>query len=334
MDSIPASIEDLEFAYWDPIYYSQRIRSELEEEGDKDGDESGQQEQRPFSMHTTSSCDVHGNSSSRTTPKSPTAALLPNLKRLSFKSHALTHQKQTLHQLLVRCPNLETVQLYDNPKIVPLRLFSLLLRQHCPKLQDLFVMHDLRNFSDEELRDVLDASTAGWRSLGFPRAPHESHEFDSLSIAALLRHAGTIENLRIDGCDCLTSATIQQILCSAPKLKRFDTLLMDRSRRADIELKAADIIAGKPWVCTELESLKIRIVGVSRPDLVKRSNGRPLDGPLHRGSMEESRRIQRVIYEQLGRLTSLKQLILGHDEVEVDHICRNYEKATEGREYA
>ncbi|KAK3848404.1 MAG: hypothetical protein J3R72DRAFT_500147 [Linnemannia gamsii] len=73
-------------------------------------------------------------------------------------------------------------------------------------------------------------------------------------------------------------------------------------------------------------------MGIPRPDVTKRSNDRPLEGPLHRGTVEESRRIQRGVYEQLGRLTGLKQLILGHDDVDNTRACHYYEKLTE-REY-
>lgn len=84
----------------------------------------------------------------------------------------------------------------------------------------------------------------------------------------------------------------------------------------DFELEADDIISGEPWVCAKLESLKVRIVGVPRPDITKKRNSRLLGGHLHQGIMKESRKIQRGVYEQLGRLTKLKQLVLGNNEVE------------------
>ncbi|KAF9906352.1 hypothetical protein EC991_000754 [Linnemannia zychae] len=323
MDSIPRSIEELEFAHWDPIYNTRQFQVVLDDE-EREMIELGPQELSPTNQDNITSEAISTLTS---------AAHLPNLKQLSFKNYALDHQTQTLHYLLPRCPNLETVKLDDCPKVVPLKLFSLLLRQHCPKLHNLFIMHGWYSFLDEELRDILNASTAGWRSLGLPRLPFDIHEFGPLSVAALFQHIGTLENLRLDGNYYLSSVIIQRILSSAPKLRRLDMILKDRSLLADITFNATNIITGKPWDCPRLESLKVHIVGIPRPDLVKRRNGRPLDGPMHRGNMEESRRIQRVVYEQLGRLTSLKQLVLGHDDVENTRACRHYEEVAEGVYY-
>ncbi|KAG0279747.1 hypothetical protein BGZ95_000346 [Linnemannia exigua] len=336
IDVIPASVECLEFEHWDPIYRSRRFRFEQEKDDEDDGDqghenESGQHAQRQVIIDNKGGLDIHRDASRATLAS--TTALLSNLKRLSFKNYALDHQKQTLHQLLGRCHNLETIQLDVNHKVMPLKVFSSLLQQHCPKLQHLFIMHDWHYFSDEEMRDILDASTAGWRSLGLPQQQYESHEFGSLSIPALLRHAGTLENLRLDGSCLLPSSTVQQLLTSAPNLKRFDAIRRDRSLETDFELNAGDIVTGEPWICTELQSFKARIVGVTRPDVTKRANGRPLEGRLHQGTVEESHRIQRGVYEQLGRLIGLKQLILGHDDVDYTRACRHYEKLAEGKYY-
>ncbi|KAF9400110.1 hypothetical protein BGZ76_007777, partial [Entomortierella beljakovae] len=82
------------------------------------------------------------------------------------------------------------------------------------------------------------------------------------------------------------------------------------------KLDVQDIIQSR-WVCEKLEVLRIKITGIPRPDLLVRTNGRPLSGPLHTGVMEDSYLLQRRIYSQLGALTHLTDLHLG-SEVEDD----------------
>lgn len=57
------------------------------------------------------------------------------------------------------------------------------------------------------------------------------------------------------------------------------------------------------------------IRGVPRPDVQTDYRGRPIPAgtPLHSGTMDQSRAIQRQIYAQLGRLVCLEELVLGKD---------------------
>ncbi|KAK3839451.1 MAG: hypothetical protein JOS17DRAFT_729181, partial [Linnemannia elongata] len=327
LDSIPESIESVDFENWDPIFSKRRFYFE-----EKDYRQDGNGEEDNI-INREDDCDINDDNTSKAITVPITTGHLSNLKRLSFKQFALDHQKQTLRRLLPRCLNLETIVLDISYKVMPLNFFSSLLQQHCPKLRNLFILHEWDAFSDEGLADILRASTAGWKCLGLPQQPYDPHAFGPLSIAALLRHAGTLENLRLDGSRLLPSSAIQELLSSAPSLRRFDAIRKDRSLVADFELDANDVVSGKPWVCSELESLKLRIVGVPRPDLTRRVNGRPLEGPLHQGTMQESRRIQLGVYQQLGRLTNLKQLVLGHDDVDVTRGCLHDEKLFEGEYY-
>ncbi|KAF9091477.1 hypothetical protein BGX29_010912 [Mortierella sp. GBA35] len=329
IDALPVRLESLEFKQWDPIYSSRRFRFEEEDEGHIMAEDQEQhQPQLQLIANSTKS-----NSTIDDALWSTPTTVIPNIKRLSFKNYALDHQKATLNRLLQRCPNLETIHLDESYKVMPLKFFSSTLRQYCSKLVNLYMTDTWHYCSDEELVDILDASTAGWRSLGLPQNCHDPHEFGTLSTAALLRHSATLVNLRLDGSSLLPSSTVQQLLSSAPNLRRLDAVRKDRSLQADFELDASDIVSGDPWVCTELESLKVRIVGVPRPDLTKRSNGRPLEGPLHQGTMEASRKVQDGVYGQLGRLTKLKQLVLGHDDVDDTRSCRHYEALSEGEYY-
>ncbi|KAF9343299.1 hypothetical protein BGX26_005945, partial [Mortierella sp. AD094] len=156
----------------------------------------------------------------------------------------------------------------------------------------------------------------------------------SLSEAALLKHAPSLETLRVRHCSGLTSPVIQELLCSAPNLKRLEALSMFSYGSSALSLDAQDIIRSR-WVCDKLEVLGIKITGIPRPDLKVRTNGRPLSGPLHEGHIEDSYLIQRRIYSQLGAMTNLTDLVLGSDADEDvgNHELQIEEEENEGEYY-
>lgn len=96
-----------------------------------------------------------------------------------------------------------------------------LLREHCPKLVNLHLV-EWGPLDEYEVVSILRSSTAGWRDLGLPQIFDDLLEFDDLAAKALLEHASTLKNLRLDGNYLLESSTIQQLLSSAPNLKRLD----------------------------------------------------------------------------------------------------------------
>ncbi|KAK5827734.1 hypothetical protein F5H01DRAFT_332140 [Linnemannia elongata] len=186
----------------------------------------------------------------------------------------------------------------------PLFSNSDVLYTHCPKLTAMRV-DGLP--SDKSFSLLLRSSAAGWKSfmvdgsLGF---------FGPLSAKALLDHAATLENVRLEGCTEFTSTNIQQLLCSAPRLRRFHGISIDRLHN-DLALPADELIQSE-WVCTDLESFACKITRVPRPDLMKRTNGGLSASTTHtKGTIEASYQLQRRVYEQLGRLTKLRHLILG-----------------------
>ncbi|KAF9127399.1 hypothetical protein BG015_004552, partial [Linnemannia schmuckeri] len=116
-----------------------------------------------------------------------------------------------------------------------------------------------------------------------------------------------------------------------------------RFSQMDVVLDAKDIVRSflgkeggeeKGWLCLGLESFKCRIGGVPRPDVLTRTNGRPLTDPLHTSSTPaESLQIQTHIYTQLSRLTQLRELVLGHHEVDMNYVMFLDEMDTEGEYY-
>ncbi|KAG0056673.1 hypothetical protein BGZ83_003916 [Gryganskiella cystojenkinii] len=152
-----------------------------------------------------------------------------------------------------------------------------------------------------------------------------------LTTSAILNQSKTLENFRIhiDPYRGFPSAAIQKLLCTAPRLKRFDTIPSKHIRGVDPELFMAEDILGssEDWVCLDLESFKCMVGGIPRPDLKRRTNGRRLKDELHdpsRYSQEQSRSIQRKILYQFSRLTKLRELSLGHDSLG----CKDWDPET------
>lgn len=248
---------------------------------------------------------------------------LSSLKTLAFTLSGFDN----LLPILQRSPALETLVLkklwYPTTNHVPWHVLASTIHDSCPRLTSLHLV-DCPPYSDEEFSALLGASARGWKTLGFPRRYNEyrygnnAHEFGPLSTEALLKHCATLENLRIEGCDDLPSWAIQEVLCSAPRLRRLDAISQERWRGRNVQLNAKDIIGlrdskpslSKDWVCLPLESLKIQITGVPR------------------GASFNSTSIQREVYKQLGRLRSLKQLVLGPEVMHPATIYKPLEGAS------
>ena len=135
---------------------------------------------------------------------------------------------------------------------------------------------------------------------------------------AILDHANTLENVRISDCKAFDSLAIQTLLCSAPRLKRFDVNPSDPWELMKYNrLRVADILeSNRYWVCLELESFKCFIDEIPRSDIPTDNNAVPLNGGLDNPtafSRGKSQSIQRQIMDRIGRLTKLREISLGQD---------------------
>ncbi|KAG9061198.1 hypothetical protein KI688_007536 [Linnemannia hyalina] len=136
-------------------------------------------------------------------------------------------------------------------------------------------------------------------------------DFGDSSTDALLEHASTLEVVQLDMMPCMSSKSIQQFLCSAARLKEFSIIGDSRnSDNKDLFLDAHDVVSSD-WVCTELEVFGCQIGGIPRPDITQDIAGKPAVDYIKEGTHQESLDLQRGVYSQLGRLTKLKELILG-----------------------
>lgn len=87
---------------------------------------------------------------------------------------------------------------------------------------------------------------------------------------------------------------------------------------------AADVIQSR-WSCTWITVLSIQIGGIPRSDVEFDALGKRIESgtPLHSGTLEESRIIQRKVYAQLGVLVSLQQLTLGNSPNSRNYVVDN-----------
>ncbi|GJJ72647.1 hypothetical protein EMPS_05005 [Entomortierella parvispora] len=221
--------------------------------------------------------------------------------------------------------------------IEPTLLVALL--EHSPKMDELNLDRYHTECGDAALARVISSvASQGWKTLGFR---FMSDRIGPLTVAAILQSCATLENLRLTNCVAFDSKSIQKLLCSAPNLRRFDSISDNvRDEVEHYSLMAMDIVEStEDWVCLGLETFKCYISGVPRPDITSKNNGRPLTGIYNSGSrysMLESTRIQRRVLAQLGRLTKLRYVTLGNDTIDLQRVdgANMYEERMEGSYYS
>ncbi|KAG0336508.1 hypothetical protein BG004_008014 [Podila humilis] len=110
---------------------------------------------------------------------------------------------------------------------------------------------------------------------------------------------------------------MSKILYLAPKLPNlYANYEINEGYPCNPELLAEDVVR-PPWVCKSLKIFNADITGVPRPDVKFRHDLRPVEGPLHSRSVENSRLIQRRVLAQLGELTELEELRLGQFSMDI-----------------
>ncbi|KAK3848346.1 MAG: hypothetical protein J3R72DRAFT_428838 [Linnemannia gamsii] len=165
---------------------------------------------------------------------------------------------------------------------------------------------------DDMIADFIERCTGGLKELVINSNFNDlGVSFGSGSSDALLKHASTLEIIRMESAPCFESQDIQQLLCSAPNLKEFYLFGLERRpENVDGCLDAQDIVESE-WVCTELEVFGCEIGNIPRHDITHDIAGRPSKEFIRDGSRQESIELHRGVYAQLGRLTKLRELTLG-----------------------
>ncbi|KAG0278809.1 hypothetical protein BGZ96_002238 [Linnemannia gamsii] len=117
-----------------------------------------------------------------------------------------------------------------------------------------------------------------------------------------------LRKLVLDGGPGISSRDIQSIFEHSRSLRVFRPYALP-------PLLASDCIRC-PWSCLRLTVLNLQISGIPRPDVLTDFMNRPIPpgvSSLHRGTMEESRELQKKVYTQLSSLVCLRELTLGND---------------------
>ncbi|KAF9959353.1 hypothetical protein BGZ72_009815 [Mortierella alpina] len=252
---------------------------------------------------------------------------------------------RTLHQFIMRAPLLETLCL-KNIAALDVQRLSACLNQCCPSLTTLRVRtcNDSRSYYCPEEDEAMATVIAGGCQHGWKKLDIKGNVLGNASYEAIMVLVPSLESIVYDFLTGFEDWDLQKILCSAPFLKE---LIVHRSFQ-DICTAELDcrVIDGDPWVCHSLETLKVVINHIPRPDVRQKTNGKPLTGWLHQGRMRKSYKLQQRVYRQLGAMTKLKNLILGtrinedvweqeqyEDERETEGKYYDHENFQQGRQY-
>ncbi|KAF9547308.1 hypothetical protein EC957_008657 [Mortierella hygrophila] len=213
------------------------------------------------------------------------------------------------------------------------------LRNGLPSLANIHIDRYFGDMRDQDLASIFSACRAGWRSINAPR-------IDKLAAEAIVQHCPTMEELSLKRAP-LSSKHMQQILSSSPRLRSFITLInednslpyIDASQILALDFIDADSSSDslRPWACeSTLTVLRVKILGIPRPDITKTYSGRPLeDGMvLPEDYVGQGQDIGRRVYERLARFTRLERLELGHEDRDVYYAGRKIRGLDDiGRQY-
>ncbi|KAF9399252.1 hypothetical protein BGZ94_005764, partial [Podila epigama] len=194
--------------------------------------------------------------------------------------------------------HLDTFSAHHSP------LFAESLARYCPRLVHLNAM-ETPFYDNCDVLPLLRASVSGWKSLVLPYCFRISHE----AYKVIVDHsASSLEEFVLERDADLQGTQVRQMLSQFESLR-----VCHLDSWCDV---TALLHPSVDWACARsLESLRIVLNGIPRPDIKENHNGRPLDEEsLHQGdSMDVSRTLQKKLCAQLGTLTRLKTLTLGTD---------------------
>lgn len=217
---------------------------------------------------------------------------------------------------LVRCVNLERIRLNLLDPLAGLAMPWFLevacLNLTCLELNSAGnVQHELG------IMTWLKASKLGWRELRLP----SMSSFEKLEFEVLMEHVETLRVLRIEGARGLGAEAVLDLLCSARNLRRLEGAADGRREEytSDLTIIAYDAFVehvegdrDRSWVLgPSVEYFQLRIDGVPRQDVWYSQNGQITMDQDGVPDATTSYQVQLWVYTQLGRMTGLKELVLG-----------------------
>ncbi|KAH7032441.1 hypothetical protein BKA57DRAFT_477230 [Linnemannia elongata] len=215
---------------------------------------------------------------------------------------------------LTRCPNVETLRLH-RLDVKALEVLPLCLRVACHKLSRLEWRKSPYD-NDEDIHALIHTTKSGWRELRLPDMPL----FGAFVFSALMKNVETLEVLRIENAEELEINAFVDVLCSARNLRRLEGIVDKQRKRYTTEILVhaqetyLDHVMGgtdRSWVLGPcMEHFQLRLEGVPRPDVLYLQSGGDL---VTDHALDPTLRldVQRWIYTQLSRMTGLRELILG-----------------------
>ncbi|KAK3841783.1 MAG: hypothetical protein J3R72DRAFT_509783 [Linnemannia gamsii] len=180
-----------------------------------------------------------------------------------------------------------------------------------------------------DLNADSDETKQVWQAISMGRVPPEGiTEFDRKAIVHAASQRG-FQRLATNDQDWLSSEDLLSIFRLCPTLR-----VHDCGYERHPTLSAADVIL-QPWSCKWLKSLHLTITGIPRPDIKVDCMNKPIPAgdPMHSGSMEESRVLQRKVCAQLGSLVCLQELHLGSSNLRDVFIMEEVEDSQDVRKY-
>ncbi|KAK3819595.1 MAG: hypothetical protein J3Q66DRAFT_335008 [Benniella sp.] len=195
------------------------------------------------------------------------------LRRLEFEDQG-NSDTSNQQELILRCPNLEELRWMD---IISefnnehLTLDTERIREgHWHRLQELIIW---QHFQDTQVASILNGSGVG----SLTSLTLKDCHLEEQGSKALRPHFAALVYLEMQFCRSLSSSTIQDILCSCPRLEYL----------AAKGVFARDIVNGGPWVCQRLKELRIGFLFT-----------------------ESEQDLQREIFGRLSALTRLERMIM------------------------
>ena len=247
----------------------------------------------------------------------------PKLKYFSLRSHVQSDESRivpaVLSTFLRGCKSLEVVDdtltfktsslswIHAHPEILDalqevmgVRLMALVMISSEDILEmENFVAHEIGNFGGQRRDDGVQQV---WHTIFLMTCPPPR----SASLRALVDASQKgLQKLVICDSDYVVGSELHSVLHQGRSLAMLDFDNFPTINTSDL--------LSSPWTSLWLTALRVRIAGIPRPDVQRDYKNRPIpEGtPLHCGTVEESRWIQRRVYSQLGSLTNLRVLELG-----------------------
>ncbi|KAI8349982.1 hypothetical protein B0O80DRAFT_135441 [Mortierella sp. GBAus27b] len=220
-------------------------------------------------------------------------AVFPNMQRLEMNlSWGLTAEQQL--EIIRRSPQLRSLIWDLDMNEQCLSTLPNIIATRCPHLEVLKMTGG--KLSGVEVSSILDSCQR------LSTLILVTFEFDARAALSLRRHFPHLVHLDIERCDSTTSAMIQQLMTSCPRLEylaadRLDVrdilgvaeVEMEEAGRQGEHQEARQTFQPQDWACTNLRSFTIFICGLE---------GKPNEW-------------QREVLKQLSRLTKLSTLRIG-----------------------